>query len=89
MIRLNSNETSGFDFTETTYEVQRKLEERLRNIGRGKYGRIFKMARKPTMEEYVRVVKMVSLGLFLIGALGFALYWLFTYFPSVSAGIFG
>jgi protein transport protein SEC61 subunit gamma-like protein len=84
-----NNSISNFDFTETTYDVQRKLEEKIRNIGKGKYGRIFKMARKPTMEEYVRVVKMVSIGLFLIGALGFALYWLFTYFPSVTAGIFG
>ncbi|MEM3851666.1 MAG: protein translocase SEC61 complex subunit gamma [Methanomassiliicoccales archaeon] len=86
---MANNSISNFDFTEVTYDVQRKLEEKLKTIGKGKYGRIFKMARKPTLEEYVRVVKMVSIGLFLIGALGFLLYWLFTYFPSVSAGILG
>ncbi|MBX8632224.1 MAG: protein translocase SEC61 complex subunit gamma [Thermoplasmata archaeon] len=83
------NRNSSFDFTETTYDVQRKLEERFRNIGKGKYGRIFKMAKKPTMEEYVRVVKLVALGLILIGALGFLLYWLWTYFPAYVPGIFG
>jgi protein transport protein SEC61 subunit gamma-like protein len=84
-----SNSITNFDFTETTYQAQRKLEERFRNIGKGKYGRIFKMARKPTMDEYVRVVKMVALGLFLIGGLGFLLYLVWTYFPSISSGIFG
>ncbi len=84
-----SNSITNFDFTETTYQVQRKLEDRFRNIGKGKYGRIFKMARKPTMDEYVRVVKMVALGLFLIGGLGFLLYWLWTNFPGIAPGIFG
>jgi len=84
-----SDTNAVFDFTETTYDVQKKLEERFRNIGKGKYGRIFRMARKPTAEEYVRVVKMVALGLFLIGALGFFLYWMWTYFPAAAPGIFG
>ncbi len=84
-----SNTNSSFDFTETTYEVQRKLEERFRNVGKGKYGRIFKMAKKPTLEEYTRVVQMVSIGIALIGGLGFLLYLLFTYFHQFTAGIFG
>ncbi|MDH2905393.1 MAG: protein translocase SEC61 complex subunit gamma [Methanomassiliicoccales archaeon] len=84
-----SNTTSSFDFTETTYEVQRKLEERFRNVGKGKYGRIFKMAKKPTLEEYTRVVQMVSIGIFLIGGLGFLLYLLWTHFPQYISGIFG
>jgi protein transport protein SEC61 subunit gamma-like protein len=84
-----SNSITNFDFTETTYEAQRKLEDRFRNIGKGKYGRIFKMARKPTMDEYVRVVKMVALGLFLIGGLGFLLYWVWTNYTAIVPGIFG
>lgn len=84
-----SNSITNFDFTETTYQVQRKLEDRFRNIGKGKYGRIFKMARKPTMDEYVRVVKMVALGLFLMGGLGFLLYWLPGNYLSIVHGLFG
>lgn len=87
--KVMSNSISNFDFTETTYEVQRKLEDRFRNFGKGKYGRIFKMARKPTMDEYVRVVKMVALGLFLIGGLGFLLYWLFQNYHMLFPGLFG
>ena len=84
-----SNSLSNFDFTETTYEVQRKLEDRFKNFGKGKYGRIFKMARKPTMDEYVRVVKMVALGLFLIGGLGFLLLYLWGHPTVLTTGIFG
>ncbi len=56
------------------WAAQHKIEEREQRIGKGKYGRVLKMARKPTNEEYEKTAKIVGLGILLIGALGFAIY---------------
>jgi len=70
------------DVVEKSWEVQKDVEERVRKIGKGKYGRVIKMARKPTNEEYIKVVQITGLGLVLIGGLGFLIYWLMTYLPQ-------
>ncbi len=70
------------DVVEKSWEVQKDVEERVRKIGKGKYGRIIKMARKPTNDEYIKVVQITGLGLALIGGLGFLIYWLMTYLPQ-------
>ncbi len=57
-----------------TAEVQRRLEERFKRTGKGRYGRVLKMARRPTSEEYSRTIMIVGLGVILIGMLGFAIY---------------
>ncbi|MBN1280408.1 MAG: protein translocase SEC61 complex subunit gamma [Candidatus Thermoplasmatota archaeon] len=54
--------------------VQRRIEERQQRIGKGKYGRVLKMARKPTNDEYEKTAKITGLGILLIGALGFVIY---------------
>ena len=56
------------------WELQHKIEARQQRIGKGKYGRVLKMARKPTNEEYEKTSKIVGLGILLVGALGFAIY---------------
>jgi len=56
------------------WAVQHKIEEREQRIGKGKYGRILKMARKPTNEEYEKTAKITALGIGGIGALGFVIY---------------
>lgn len=61
-------------FMEKAWVVQRKIEGRQQRIGKGKYGRILKMARKPTNEEYEKTAKITGLGILLIGALGFICY---------------
>jgi len=70
------------DVVEKSWEVQKDVEERVRKIGKGKYGRVIKMARKPSNDEYVKVVQITGLGLALIGGLGFLIYWLITYLPT-------
>lgn len=70
------------DVVEKSWEVQKDVEERVKKIGKGKYGRVIKMARRPSMEEYVRIIQIVALGLALIGGLGFLIYWLMTYLPG-------
>jgi protein transport protein SEC61 subunit gamma-like protein len=54
--------------------LQKRIEEREQRIGKGRYGRVLKMARKPTNEEYEKTAKITGLGIVLIGALGFVIY---------------
>jgi protein transport protein SEC61 subunit gamma and related proteins len=70
------------DIVEKSWEVQREIEEKARRLGKGKYGRVLKMARKPTGDEFIRVIEVTGLGLILIGGLGFLIYWLWTYLPG-------
>ena len=56
------------------WELQHKIEVRQERIGKGKYGRVLKMARKPTNEEYEKTAKITALGILAVGALGFAIY---------------
>jgi protein transport protein SEC61 subunit gamma-like protein len=70
------------DIVEESWNIQGRIEGRFRNIGKGKYGRVLKMARKPDNEEYVKVLQITGIGLILIGGLGFLIYWLWTQLPS-------
>ena len=56
------------------WELQHRIEVRQDRIGKGKYGRVLKMARKPTNEEYEKTAKITALGILAVGALGFAIY---------------
>ncbi len=61
------------DIVDKSWDLQRKIEEKT------KHGRVIKMARKPTGEEYLRTTQIVSIGLVLLGGLGFLIYWIFEY----------
>ncbi len=56
------------------WELQHKIEVRQQRIGKGKYGRVLKMARKPTNEEYEKTSKITGLGILLVGSIGFTIY---------------
>jgi len=77
------------DIVNKSLELQRKIESRVKHFGKGEYGRVLKMARKPTNEEYVKVLQITSIGLVLIGALGFTVYLMFTQVPGWLTKIFG
>ncbi len=70
------------DIVEESWNVQGRIEGRFKNIGKGKYGRVLKMARKPDNDEYVKVLQITGIGLTLIGGLGFLIYWLWTQLPA-------
>ncbi|MEM3675572.1 MAG: protein translocase SEC61 complex subunit gamma [Thermoplasmataceae archaeon] len=55
-------------------DVQEKLERRIGGIGKGKYSRILKMARKPTREEYSKVLLITGVGIVFLGLVGFFIY---------------
>lgn len=71
------------DIVEKSWEIQKGIEERVKRVGKGRYGRVLKMARKPTREEYLRTVMITGLGLALIGGLGFAIYLIVRYLPGL------
>lgn len=56
------------------WELQRKIESKQARIGKGKYGRVLRMARKPTNEEYEKTSKITGIGIIIVGAIGFVIY---------------
>jgi len=73
---------------EKGWDAQRRIEGRAKRLGKGRYGRVLKMARKPTTEEYSRVVMITGAGLLFIGFLGFAIYWAMKYGATFFENLF-
>ncbi len=67
------------DIVRRSWRAQRKIEERVKRVGRGKYGQVLHMARKPETEEYIRTLQLTSIGLMLIGLLGFVIYYIMVF----------
>lgn len=63
-------------------ETQDALESKFENLGKGKYGRILKMCRTPTADEYKKTLGVVAAGLLILGVVGFAIYWVMSYLPG-------
>lgn len=55
------------------WDTQAKIEARVGHLGRGKYGRVLKMARKPTPEEFRKAALVTSIGILFLGVMGFAI----------------
>jgi protein transport protein SEC61 subunit gamma-like protein len=66
------------------WELQHRIESRAKNLGKGKYGRVLKMARKPDAEEFNQVAKVTAVGMLVIGGLGFLIYFLFAQILHVN-----
>ena len=61
-------------FVDKAWDLQHNIESRQKRIGKGKYGRVLKMARKPTNDEYAKTSKITAVGIMLIGGLGFLIF---------------
>jgi protein transport protein SEC61 subunit gamma-like protein len=59
-------------------DLQHDLNDWFSQIGKGRFSRILRMARKPTHDEYIRTAEITSAGLALIGGIGFLIYLIFT-----------
>ncbi len=70
------------DEESTVYDLQDEFESKAKGFGRGKYGRILKMANTPSREEYAKTCYITGLGIIVIGAVGFAIWWLMGVLPS-------
>ena len=75
------------DIVERAWSTQRKIEKRFKQFGKGKYGRVLKLARKPTTDEYNKIVMITGLGILLIGGLGFAIWIGWEKFTDILYGI--
>lgn len=70
-----------------SWEVQDKIEERTKYLGKGKYGRVLKMARKPDSDEYTKILQITGIGIILLGGLGFAIFFIWTQAPGFFSGL--
>lgn len=66
------------NIVDKAWHAQERLEARVARVGRGRYGRVLRMARKPTTEEFVKMSLVAGAGLLILGALGFLIYLIFT-----------
>ena len=71
-----TNEDNGI--IDKAWELQHNIEARQKRIGKGKYGRVLKMARNPTNEEYEKTSKITGAGILIIGGVGFLIFLLAT-----------
>ncbi len=71
------------------WDLQHNLEVRQKRVGKGKYGRVLKMARKPTNEEYSKTSKITGAGILLIGGLGFLIFLFATIVAPWVANLLG
>lgn len=78
-----------FDLFGKSKAFERKIEERSKRLGKGKYGRVLKMAVKPDNEEFAKVIQITGMGIILIGLLGFAVYYLWTFTGAWLKDILG
>jgi protein transport protein SEC61 subunit gamma-like protein len=72
--KKQKREKSDKIFIERAWDLQHRIEARQKRIGKGKYGRVLKMARKPTEEEYSKTSKITGAGILLIGGVGFTVW---------------
>jgi len=76
------------EVVDKAWKVQTRIEDKVKHVGKGRYGRVLKMARKPTGEEYLKTNQVTSLGIVLIGGLGFFIYWMFEFGAPFFASLF-
>ena len=71
------------------WELQHNIEVRQKRIGKGKYGRVLKMARKPTDEEFAKTSKITGAGILIVGGIGFLIWLLAKHVAPWIGEIFG
>lgn len=80
---LTENDKMTEEEETSTYEdLQDEFESKARGFGKGKYGRIMKMAHTPSKDEYVKTLYIAAIGIVIIGFMGFAIWWLMTKLPG-------
>jgi protein transport protein SEC61 subunit gamma-like protein len=72
------------EFVDKAWEIQGEIENRASRIGKGKYGRVLRMARKPSREEFSRMSKITGIGMLVIGLIGFFVFYVMRFIPGVQ-----
>lgn len=65
-------------------ELQKRVENWIHGFGKGRYSRILKMARKPTAEEYGKVLAITGAGIIIIGGIGFLIYYILSVWLNIN-----
>jgi len=89
LFRRKSNIPDDRSLMEKAWDLQHRIEVRQGRIGKGKYGRVLKMARKPTNDEYAKTSKITGAGILLIGGLGFLIFLIAKQLAPWIAGMLG
>ena len=74
---------------ERARDLQNNLEAKRNRIGKGKYGRVLKMTRKPTNDEFSKTSKITGLGMIIIGGIGFLVFLIATMVVPWIADLIG
>ena len=61
-------------FLDRSWAAQRKVEKKINSIGKGRYARVLRMARKPEPEEFKQTSNIVLVGIAVIGGIGFVIF---------------
>lgn len=72
------------EIVEKAWEIQGQIENRASRLGKGKYGRVLRMARKPDREEFERMAKITGIGMLVVGFIGFFVFYVMRYVPGVQ-----
>ena len=89
LFKRKSKVPDNRSFMEKARDLQQNLEVKQKRVGKGKYGRVLKMARKPTNEEYSKTSKITGAGMLLIGGLGFLIFLIANQVAPWLAGLLG
>ena len=73
-MRSFKSDKSNRSIVDRAWDLQHNVEARQKRIGKGKYGRVLKMARKPTDEEFAKTSKITGAGILIVGGLGFVVW---------------
>lgn len=76
-------------FVEWVWNKQDALEERVRRLSRGKLGRVMRLAKKPSYDEFTKTSWTVAIGIVITGGIGFTIYYFWLHAPPFLRGLFG
>ena len=88
-MRTFKSDKDNRSIVDRAWDLQHNVEARQKRIGKGKYGRVLKMARKPTDEEFAKTSKITGAGILIIGGLGFVVWLLAKHVAPWIGEIFG
>ena len=69
----SESDSNSQSFEDKVQDKQDWIESQFRKVSRGSWARILRMARKPTPQEFKQTVIICGIGLFVLGAIGFAM----------------
>lgn len=70
-------------FLERSWDAQHRIEKKLGSLGKGKYARVLRMARKPEPQEFRQTALVVLVGVMVVGGIGFAIFLLMSWLLGV------